>query len=107
MYKITKIDSLGSDYTVSDASGNVLKVIQIITQSEILDAALGEYKEGYTFSSYLDRSIALMTGFENLDPNKVLWYATYDTEIVLTKIIEYAVRNGYEKIILEHLDHVD
>ena len=107
MYKITKISSLGSDYTVSDTDGNVIKVIQIVTQSEILDAALGEYKEDYTFSSYLDRSIALMTGFENLDPHKILWYATHSTEVVLTNVIEYAVRNGYEKIILEHLEYAD
>ncbi len=105
MYKITNIETLGQDYTVSDTNGKVLKTIQIIPQIEILNAALGEYTEDFeSFTEYLDKSIAELTGFDDIDPNKVLWYATLDEEVVLSEVIEFAIRNGYDKIILEHLD---
>jgi hypothetical protein len=105
MYKITNIENLGHDYTVTDSNGNVLKVIQVIPQTEILDAALGEYTAEFgTYSNYLKKSIAVMTGFEDVNPTRVLWYATLEEEVVLSEIIEFALHNGYDKIILEHLE---
>jgi hypothetical protein len=104
MFKITDLLSLGTEYTVADQKGNVLNSIQVIPQTEILEAALGEYTDEFgSISSYLERSIAVLSGFENIDPGKVLWYATEDEEVILADIIEYAVNNGYDKIILEHL----
>lgn len=44
-----------------------------------------------------------MTGFNVDSPTKILWYATLDEEVVLANVIEYAIANGYDKIILEHL----
>ena len=108
MYKITNVETLGQDYTVTDTSGKFLKTIQIIPQFEILDAALGEYTEEFgSFSEYLEKSIAVMTGFEDINPTTVLWYATTDKEVVLAEVIEYAIRNGYDKIILEHLEDTE
>jgi hypothetical protein len=106
MYKITNIELLGTDYTVADSKGNVIKTIQIVPATEILDTALGEYNiQNFTsYRDYLDKSIATMTGFEKVDPNRVLWYATSYDEVVLSELIEYAVKNGYDKIILEHLE---
>jgi hypothetical protein len=36
-----------------------------------------------------------------------MWYATPDEEVVLSEIIEYAIKNGYDRIILEHLEETD
>jgi hypothetical protein len=105
MYRITNIDSLGTDYTVADADGNILKTVQVIPHTEILDAALGIYNDAQdTLQDYIERSVALLSGYEEVSPYRVYWYATTEDEVVLSDIIEYAVTNGYDKIILEHLD---
>ena len=108
MYNITNIEELGTDYTVSDiGSGEVLKTIQVITYSEILEAIMGEYTDEFeSYSDYLKKSIALMTGFVP-DLYKTLWYATSEEEVVLAEIIQYAILNGYDKIILEHLEDLE
>ena len=56
MYKITDIESLGTEYTVTDQAGKLLKKIRIIPESDILEAALGEYTEEDfgNFSNYLE-----------------------------------------------------
>jgi hypothetical protein len=108
MFKITNIDSLGTDYTVADQNGAVLKVIQVIPQTEILEAALGKYTEEFgTISDYLTKSIAVLSGFDEVDPNTILWHATTDDEVILSDIIEFAIKNGYDKIILEHLEELE
>lgn len=108
MYKITNIDTLGTDYTVADQNGKVIKNIQIIPHTEILEAALGEYNDSFgSIKNYLEKSIAVLEGNEDIDINKVYWYSTEDDEVALAEIIEYAINNGYDKIILEHLDPVD
>lgn len=105
MFNVTNIRKLGSEITVSDKAGNVIKKIQIIPHTEILQAALGPITDEFTsINSYLEKSIAVLEGFEDLDPHTVLWYASTEEEIVLSDLIEYAVNNGYDKIILEHLD---
>ena len=106
MYKITNIELLGTDYTVADAKGNVIKTIQIVPATEILDTALGEYntKDFTSYSDYINKSIATLTGFETVEPTKTLWFATSNDEVILAELIEYAVKNGYDKIILEHLE---
>ena len=108
MFKITNIDSLGANYTVADQAGNVIKTIQVIPHTEILEAALGpfDYESG-SIQSYLDKSVAVLSGTETVDPNRVLWYATADEEVVLSEVIEYAIRHGYDKIILEQLDDLE
>lgn len=108
MYNTTDILSLGTEYTVADQNGNIIKTIQVIPHSDILNAAIGMYTfEHGSYSDYLEKSISSLTGFEDMDPNKVLWYSTPDEEIVLSDIIEYAVNNGYDKIILEHLEDTE
>jgi hypothetical protein len=105
MYKNTDVKSLGQKYTVSDSNGKHIKTIQIIPHTEILSAALGSYTEEFgSISSYLEKSISTMSGFEEVDYRKILWYATHDEEVTLAEVIEYAVVNGYDKIILEHLE---
>ena len=108
MYKITNVEQLGTTYTVSDAYGNLIKTIQIIPHTEILESTFGEYTEAFgSFTDYLEKSTEVLEGFELVNPNTVLWYATSDEEVVLADIIEYAVKNGYDKIILEHLESLE
>lgn len=108
MYKMTNIDTLGTDYTVADQTGKVIKNVQIIPHTEILEAALGPYNDSFgNIKNYLEKSIAVLEGNEDIDISRVYWYSTEDDEVVLSEIIEYAINNGYDKIILEHLDTVD
>jgi hypothetical protein len=108
MFKITDITSLGTEYTIADSNGTVITIIQVIPFTEILSAALGPYNEEFGgFKPYLEKSIAVLSGFEDIDPHKVLWYATSDDEVALAEIIEYAVKHDYERIILEHLEDLD
>jgi hypothetical protein len=107
MFKNTNIDSLGTEYTVTDTSGNVIKKIQVVTHSEILDAALGKFTPEFgSIKNYLEKSVATLSGTDTIDPYKVLWYSTPDEQVVLSEIIEYAVQNGYDKIVLEHLEEL-
>lgn len=108
MFKITNIDSLGAEYTVTDQAGNVLKTVQVITHTDILDAALGKFgPEFESVASYLEKSIAVLSGTDHVDPYKVLWYTTTQEEVVLSEIIEYAIQYGYDKIVLEHLENLE
>lgn len=109
MIKITDIQTLGTDYTVADQNGNIIRTVQVIPHTEILDAALGKYDEKVhgSYSQYLQSSIAVLIGFEEVNPYKVYWFSTSDEEVVLADIIEYAIKNGYDKIILEHLEDVE
>ena len=105
MFKITNIESLGTAYTVSDQNGQIIKTVKVIPHTEILEAALGKYTEEFgTFSDYLTKSIAVLSGYESINPRNIHWYSTLDDEVVLSEIIEYAVHNGYDIIILEHLE---
>lgn len=108
MFKITDILSLGEDYTISDSTGKVINTIQVIPLTELLEAALGPYTEEFgSYESYMEKSIATLSGFDEVDPTKVLWYATEDDEVVLSELIEYAVNHNYDKIILEHLEEIE
>ena len=109
MYKTTNIESLGSDYTVADGKGNIINTIQVVTHTDIQEAAIGEYSplKFTSFNDYLEKSIEVLTGFDAVDPRRVLWYTTSEEEIVLSDIIEYAVKHGYDRIILEHLDDLE
>lgn len=108
MYKITDISTLGTAYLVSDKDGNVVKTIQVIPQVDILNAALGSYSERFgTLQSYIDKSIEMLSGFGNIDPNKILWYSTLDDEVILSDLLEYAVKFDYDKIILEHIEELE
>jgi hypothetical protein len=107
MYKITDVDTLGREYKVVDPRGNNIGKIQIIPHSEIISATIGEYSEEYgTFENYLTESIAVLSGFDKIDPKKVMWYATTEDEIELLDVIEIAVKNGFDKIILEYLEEM-
>lgn len=108
MFKITNIETLGSDYVISDQAGQHIKTIQVIAHSDILEAALGKFTPDFdSVQSYLEKSIATLVGFEEINPYTVLWYSTSDEEVVLSEVIEYAIQNGYDKIILEHLEDLE
>jgi hypothetical protein len=109
MYKTTNIESLGSEYTIADSKGNIVNTIQVVTHTDIQEAALGEYSpvKFISYNDYLEKSIEVLTGFDAVDPRRVLWYATPEEEIVLSEIIEYAVKHGYDRVILEHLDNLE
>jgi hypothetical protein len=105
MFKITDILSLGSDYTVSDSDGKVINTIQVIPLTELLAATLGPYTDEFgSYENYMEKSIATLSGFDDVDSTKVLWYATEEDEVALSEIIEYAINHNYDKIILEHLE---
>lgn len=108
MYKNTDVLSLGTDYTVADRSGKILKTIQIMTQADILDAALGPYTEEFgSFDEYLEKSIKVLSNFEQVDHNKILWYSSMTEEVILAEVIEFAIKNNYDRIILEHLEEIN
>lgn len=107
MFKITNIEALGTDYTVADRNGNVLKTIQVIPHDEILEAAIGPWEEGMSISKYLSESVAVLAGFDAISPNTTLWYSTYDDKVTLSEVFEYAIKNGYERVIIEYLDKID
>jgi hypothetical protein len=106
MDNVTDIQSLGTLYTLADRKGNIKGQIQVIPQHEILDSSIGPYDSLVhgSYDEYLAESLLDFSGFEDVDPLKVLWYPTYDDEVVLSEILEYAVKHGYNKIILEYLD---
>ena len=108
MFKNTNIESLGHDYTITDSGGNIIKTIQVVTHTDILEAALGKYTEEFgSYASYLEKSAELLSGNENISPHKVLWHATPDEEVVLSEVIEFAMVHGYDKIVLEHLEDLE
>lgn len=109
MYKITDIQTLGTDYTVADSKGNIIKTIQVVTSQDILDAALGPYSEDIfgSFGNYLEKSIAVLSGFDESSTLKTLWYSSHDEDVVIYDVIEYAVKNQYDRVILEHLEELD
>jgi hypothetical protein len=108
MYKNTDVLSIGTEYTVADRSGKIIKTVQIMTQGDILDAALGPYTEEFgSYENYLETSKKVLSGFNNVDYGKVLWYASLDDEVVLAEVIEYAVKNDYDRIILEHIEDIE
>ena len=105
---MTNVEELGTTYTVSDSKGQIIKSIQIIPHIDILESAIGEYTEAFgSFTEYLQKSVEVLEGFELINPKTVLWYATSEEEVVLADIIEYAVKNGYDRIILEHLEPLE
>jgi hypothetical protein len=107
MYKITNIETLGTDYTVANKEGKVLKNIQIIPHTEILEAALGTCNESFSsLTDYIEKSRAVLAGNENIDPHSIYWHSTEEEEVPLDEIIEYAIKNGYDIVILEHLDPI-
>lgn len=109
MFNITDIQSLGSDYTVSDSQGNIIQVIQVIPVSEIYEAALGPYNEEKfgSFDNYIKESIATLSGFDAVDPYKVYWFSTTEEEVPVSELIEYAVAHGYDRIIMEYLEDLE
>jgi hypothetical protein len=107
MNKMTDLLSVGTAYTVADVAGNIIQSVQVLTHTDILDAALGPYTSEFgSYESYLKKSIKVLSGFST-NFTSVLWYSTHDEEIVLSDVIEYAVLHGYDSIILEHLDDQD
>lgn len=102
---MTDIKTLGTEYTVTQPGTNFLKTIQIIQFDEILEAGVGFFdNDADTYESYIKDSSDMFSGCENIDPHKVLWFATSDEEVALSAIISHAITNGYDTIVLEHLD---
>jgi len=106
---MTNIESLGTDYTVADKNGKIIKVIQLILYTEILDAILGPYDEAKfgNMSNYMAKSLEVLEGFDGGSPYTTLWHATSEHEVVLPEIIEHAIKHGYERIILEYLEDLE
>jgi len=106
MFRITDVLILGTEYSIVDEDDNIINVLQIIQNNDILDAAMGDYDESeFTgISQYLEQSVSMLSGFDQVDPYRVYWYATSEEEVVISDIIEYAIQHGYNKIILEYLE---
>lgn len=105
MIKITDVVTLGTEYTITNQNGEFVKTIQILPQDDILSAALGPYTEEFgEYDSYLENSVAVLFGFDKIDPNKIFWYSTSEEEVILADVIEYAVKYDYDVIILEHIN---
>jgi hypothetical protein len=109
MYKITNIESLGTEYSISDQTGKIVKSIQIIPHEEILEAALGKYDDNtfLSYRNYLEKSKEVLDGFDQDGMYSVLWFSSTQEEVVLSEIIEYAIKHNYSKVILEYLEETD
>jgi hypothetical protein len=108
MFKITDILSLGVSYNIEDDKGEVVKTIQIIPHTDILEAALGPYSPEFgSYSEYLVKSAKVLSGNEDIDITDILWLATYDEEVAIPTIIAKAVKQGCDIIILEHLEELE
>lgn len=103
MYKITNIDSIGTEYSVADKSGEILQSVQLIPQDELLLTAIGAWEEGTSIHEYLEKSIALLEGFEEIEPYTTSWY-TYTGMFDITETVLYAVKHGYTRLIIEQLE---
>lgn len=107
MHKIINIRDLGTDYTVTTPAGKIIDNIHVIPYTDLIDV-FGYYESDHdTYSSYMSESIAKLTGNKDLDPYSVLWYTTTEEEVVLSTLIEYAVKHGYSKVILEYITDDD
>lgn len=107
MYKITNIETLGTEYIVANSEGQLLKNIKIIPHTEILEAALGLCTAEFTsFADYIDKSRSVLEGNDDINPYSIYWHSTEDEEVQLEEIIEHAIKYGYDIVILEHLDPV-
>lgn len=105
MYKITNIETLGTDYTVATEAGKILGSLKIVPHAEIIDAAGGPYNDSLgSYASYITKAIALLEGNENIDPHSIWWYSTEDDDIPLGELIQTAVANKYTTIIIEQLE---
>lgn len=108
MYKITNIETLGEEYTVTYKNGNVINTVQVLYNTDILSAALGEYNDTFTsITDYLTRSIEQLDGYADIDPSRVYWHITRQKELDLSTIIEHAIKHGYDKIIVEYIGKKD
>ncbi len=102
MFRITNIESLGTEYTISDAVGNVIKTIHVIPYDEILEASGGAYTDG-KISAYIQNAKSLLEGTEEISRHRVMWFATKSDEMVLSELVQKALEGGYDIIVLEHL----
>jgi len=104
MFNTTDILTLGTEYTVVDRKGNTIQTLQLIPQSEILEAAVGPFSSEFnSYTEYLEAAVGVLSGFEDIDPLKILWFSSYEEELILSDLVEFAIKNGYDRIILEKL----
>lgn len=103
MYKITNIDSIGTEYSVADKSGEILQSVQLIPQDELLLTAIGAWEEGTSINEYLEKSIALLEGFEEIEPYTTGWYM-YAGMLDISEAVIHAVKHGYTRLIIEQLE---
>lgn len=108
MAKTIDINTLGTEYIISDPEGTVVKTIRIFLMDDILDAGIGAFiPTSDNMSEYLEKSIKAFTGFDGDSSTKVLWYSTFDSEVSIQEVLEYAIIHDYDKVVLEHLDDFD
>lgn len=103
---ITDIRSLGTEYSITDHSGEVIKTLQVVPHDEIIEATIGEYDESAgSFDEYLEKSVALLTGYEAVDHTKVLWVSTTEDSVAAKEIVERAIVGDYDFVILEQISN--
>ena len=109
MHKITNVDTLGDIYTVVNKTGQIMKRMRIIPYEDIQDVIPEVQDEVFgnneAIESYIKEASASLTRDVNIDLEKIYWHTTSEHEIMLSAIIEYAFVNGYDKIVLEHIDN--
>jgi len=102
MYKITNLDTLGSEYYISDMEGKILDYIQIITAKEIINAGIGYFEDSnLSIQEYLDQSRKHFSGYKNINPYSTLCWISKTSDYDITEIIEYAIKYDYKKVIIE------
>lgn len=108
MANVIDLNSLGTEYHISDAEGTISKVIRIFMLDDILSAGVGQFSYNkHDFNSYLKDSIDSFTGFDPCSITNILWYSSFDNEVYISEILEYAIINDYDKVIIEYLEDID
>lgn len=105
MFQITNLNTLGTEYTILDNNAAITKTIRIISQEDILEAALGRYQvsEYKDYHEYMNLSLMYLEGFVE-DPLAVSWYATKEEDFDLHDAVTTAIRDGNSIVIMEILD---
>ena len=101
MYKITNIDTLGTEYTVANKDGKILKHVRVLQHTEKLDAVLGEYDHTVEdMASYLERAASALSGNEDIKEHSIYWLTT-EAGWSMHDVIEHAVTYSYDVVVIE------
>ena len=103
---MTDLNELGAWVMVVSPGGSTHR-IQVISQSVILDSMMGFYYDDVSVDDYMRASVDSVTGTHRIDYNRIHWYSGDLDNMEFDQIATHAIKHGYDKVILEHVSHLD